>query len=68
MYKHEPAYVLPSSFDMSQPPPGYKPLAYDPQAPTNDDNMESEVEFIDHQDNGDVEVFKLFIGFEIFDD
>lgn len=54
MYKHEPAYVLPSAFDMSQPPPGYKPL-YDPQT-ANEETMESEVEFVDHQDNGDVEV------------
>lgn len=39
---------------MSQPPPGYKP--YDQQGSSQDETMESEVEFVDNHDNGDVEV------------
>lgn len=39
---------------MSQPPPGYKP--YDQQGGSQDETMESEVEFVDNHDNGDVEV------------
>lgn len=52
LYKHEPAYVLPSVFDLSQPPPGYKALQY--EGGSQDETMESEIEFLG--DNGDVEV------------
>lgn len=49
LYKHEPAYMLPSGFDMSRPPPGYKPYS-------RSANDNSDVEFVGRQDNRDVEV------------
>lgn len=47
---------MPSGMDLSQPPPGYKTQAYDISHQQEEVTVSSEVEFVEPNDNGDVEV------------
>lgn len=58
LYKHEPAYVLPSGFDLSKPPPGYKP--YNRSQPLNND-IGSDSKFVGRREDRDVEVTILMM-------
>lgn len=51
-------FFLPQGTDLSQPPPGYKG-PYDPHQ-QEDGTVGSEVEFVEPNDNGDVEVIAVF--------
>lgn len=48
-------FFLPGT-DLSQPPPGYKTQGYDISHQQEEVTVSSEVEFVEPNDNGDVEV------------